>query len=642
MRILYSHRIQSRDGQSVHVEELVTALRGLGHEVLVVGPGLYEQARFGGESRLVAWIRARLPAAIGELAELAYNVPAWWRLRTAYRQFRPDLIYERYNLYYLAGAWVARGYCTPFFLEVNAPLADERARFGGLGLPWLAHALERHVWRSATRVLVVTGVLRDMIAAAGVSATRISVVPNGIDPARFAALPQRAPTAEPVVLGFVGFVRAWHGLDTVIAAMAEDHDGPPLRLVVVGDGPVRAELEQQAAALGLRERVAFTGLQPHEAIPALVAEFDIALQPLVVSYASPLKLFEYMAAARAIVAPDQPNIREVLRDGETAVLFLPTEPGAMWRAIRRLAGDAALRQRLGAAARAEIARRDYTWAGNAARVAAWASEYDRAVPTKQQSDMDNLQQQVVAKKAEFDRLRDQAPRGLTNLEHVHDLELTYTSNAIEGNTLTAAETTLVVEHGITIGGKPLKDHLEAIDHYEAIHYVRDQARRSTPLTEGDLRNLHSLVVKRSDPDIAGRYADQGRYALTDGGRHSFPSPAEVPALMGDFARWLGTAADTPETAFTAHRRLVDIHPYNDGNGRTARLLMNLILLRGGYPPVAVRPEDRLAYLTALQQEQAGQGNAAFNRLLCQRLNETLDTYLSAARESLTSPTQSQE
>jgi len=253
--------------------------------------------------------------------------------------------------------------------------------------------------------------------------------------------------------------------------------------------------------------------------------------------------------------------------------------------------------------------------------------------------MDILRERVAAKKAELDRLRARLPGGLSNLEHVHDLELTYTSNAIEGNTLTAAETTLVIEQGITIGGKLLKDHLEAIDHYEAIRYVRALARQGTPLTESDVRNLHSLVVKRSAPDIAGRYADKGRYVLTDAGRHVFPSPAEVPALMGDFARWLGSAADTPETAFAAHRRLVDMHPFNDGNGRTARLLMNLVLLRGGYPPVAVRPEDRSAYILALQQVQAGHGDAPFNRLLYESLDATLREYLSAAQEALPAPDQ---
>ena len=247
--------------------------------------------------------------------------------------------------------------------------------------------------------------------------------------------------------------------------------------------------------------------------------------------------------------------------------------------------------------------------------------------------MDDLGARIATKKAELDRLRPVVGAGLGNLEHIHDLELTYTSNAIEGNTLSAAETTLVIEQGITIGGKPLKDHLEAIDHYEAIRHVRELAGQGSPLTETDLRQLHHLVVRRSHPEIAGRYADQGRYVLTETGRRTFPSPTEVPALMGDLARWLGVAPDTPETAFAAHRRLVDIHPFNDGNGRTARLLMNLILIRGGYPPVAVRPEDRPAYVGALQEAQAGRGSTLFDRSLYERLDETLAEYLTAAHQA---------
>jgi Fic family protein len=246
--------------------------------------------------------------------------------------------------------------------------------------------------------------------------------------------------------------------------------------------------------------------------------------------------------------------------------------------------------------------------------------------------MDDLMARIAAKKVELDRLRPVVGAGLGNLEHIHDLELTYTSNAIEGNTLSAAETALVIEQGITIGGKPLKDHLEAIDLYEAIGYVRALARRGTLLTEADLRQLHHLVVQRSHPEIAGRYADQGRYVLTETGRHTFPSPMGVPPLMGDLARWLRVAPNTPKTAFAAHRRLVDIHPFNDGNGRTARLLMNLILIRGGYPPVAVRPEDRPAYVGALQEAQAGRGSARFDRLLYERLDATLAEYLIAAKE----------
>jgi Fic family protein len=253
--------------------------------------------------------------------------------------------------------------------------------------------------------------------------------------------------------------------------------------------------------------------------------------------------------------------------------------------------------------------------------------------------MDELLAAIAAKKERLDRLRPVSREALANLEHYYDIELTYTSNAIEGNTLSAVETTLVIEQGVTIGGKPLKDHLEALDHYDAIRYVREFARETTRLSEMDVRNLHRLVMQRSRPDIAGRYADLSRYVRTESGRHAFPTPAEIPALMGDFGAWLGTSASTPETAFTAHRRLVDMHPFNDGNGRTARLLMNLILIRAGYPPVAVRPEDRLDYIRSLQGAQAGQGSESFSRLLYQRLDATLDEYLSAFEGPLPPPTQ---
>lgn len=368
MRILYSHRIQSRDGQSVHLEEMVAALRAEGHEVLVVGPGFYEAAGFGAESSLVATLRRRLPGAVAELAELAYNGPAWRRLRRAAARFKPDLIYERYNLYFLAGAWLARQSKIPYYVEVNAPLAEERQRHGGLKLARLAHRSERMVWRAADKVLAVSHVLADRIAAIGVPRARIVVTPNGVDLKRF---PQREGQAATPVLGFIGFVRRWHGLEDVIEAMSTS----PLRLdlVIAGEGPAREELEQLAAARGCTDRVRFTGLASRDAVPALLAGFDIALQPRSVDYASPLKLFEYMAAGCAIIAPDQPNIREILVHEQTALLFDPDLPGALWQAIARLAADPELRARLGRAARAEIDARDLTWEGNARRVAEWAA-----------------------------------------------------------------------------------------------------------------------------------------------------------------------------------------------------------------------------------------------------------------------------
>jgi glycosyltransferase involved in cell wall biosynthesis len=357
----------------VHVEELIGAFRSAGHEVMVVGPRVYGNAEFGGESKLVAVVRRMLPGFARELAELAYNLPATVRLARAFRAFRPDFVYERYNLYFLAGSVLARWFNARLFLEVNSPLAEERSKFGGLKLRRLAFAVERFTWRSAARVLPVTRVLGDIVVAAGVRADRIHVVPNAIVLARFPARSESEDGA-PIVLGFVGFVRAWHGLDTIIAAMAGDTEAKNVSLVILGEGPVREQLEQQAAALGIADRVRFTGLVPQDQVAGQVMKFNIALQPGVTPYASPLKIFDYMAAACAIVAPDQPNIREILEHERTALLFNPDVPGSHWAAIKRLIRDPALRRDLGANARAELEQRGYTWSGNASRVVSLAHE----------------------------------------------------------------------------------------------------------------------------------------------------------------------------------------------------------------------------------------------------------------------------
>jgi Fic family protein len=242
---------------------------------------------------------------------------------------------------------------------------------------------------------------------------------------------------------------------------------------------------------------------------------------------------------------------------------------------------------------------------------------------------------VLAKKWELDALRPMLlPGALDSLEHSQRIDITFTSNAIEGNTLTAGETALILEKGITVAGKPLKDHLEAVDHAKALAWVLEIARqKETPIREADLRNLHRLVTSQSAPGIAGRYADRPRFVNTNSGVFNFPAPVEIPALMADFAIWLAGAPDEPASAFEAHLRLVGIHPFNDGNGRTARLLMNLVLARAGYPPIAVRPEDRPAYLRALETAESGGGNVDFNDLLYRKLDQTLDIYLAAARQA---------
>jgi len=156
---------------------------------------------------------------------------------------------------------------------------------------------------------------------------------------------------------------------------------------------------------------------------------------------------------------------------------------------------------------------------------------------------------------------------------------------------------------------------------------------TAPISQAYIRSLHALVLATYSPEIAGAYVDKARFVNTDRGLFHFPSPVDVPALMRDFAGWLDTATISPDTAFGAHRRLVAIQPFNDGIGPTARLLMNLVLARGGFPSIAARPEDRPEYISALETEQAGGGHAQFSGLMCRSLDRTLDIYLEAPRQA---------
>jgi glycosyltransferase involved in cell wall biosynthesis len=375
MKVLFHHRIATRYGQAVHMEELIDALRGLGHEVVVIGPAQRADEKMGEGSASVSALKDRLPRALYEVLEAAYSVLALVRLVRAVRRHRPDAIYERYALYLLAGPWARRLTRTPLLLEVNSPMYQERDAFaGGIALRPFARWAQESVWRGADVVLPVTGALADIVAEAGVPRDRIVVIPNGINPTRFraggdgAALRQRLGLDDRFVIGFTGFVREWHGVDRIVALLPDLVARHDAHLLVVGDGTVRADLERRAADLGVAERLTITGFVERDDVAGHIAAFDVAVQIGVTPYASPLKLFEYLAMGRAVVAPATANIAEVLTDGVDAVLFDPDDDADLARAIERVAADPALRERLGAAASRTVDERRLTWTANAERV----------------------------------------------------------------------------------------------------------------------------------------------------------------------------------------------------------------------------------------------------------------------------------
>lgn len=207
-------------------------------------------------------------------------------------------------------------------------------------------------------------------------------------------------------------------------------------------------------------------------------------------------------------------------------------------------------------------------------------------------------------KAKLDQHRPLSPVIVKNLHEDLILRWTYHSNAIEGNTLTLLETKVVLE-GITVGGKALREHFEAINHRDAILYVEDIIKKQEPFSEWQIRNIHQLILKNIDDENAGRYRQQN--VLISGAATNPPDHTLLNDKMAQFIDWYNTEAHTlhpVERAAKVHADFVGIHPFVDGNGRTSRLLMNLELLKAGYPPSVITVENRLAYYEALDQWMA--------------------------------------
>lgn len=215
------------------------------------------------------------------------------------------------------------------------------------------------------------------------------------------------------------------------------------------------------------------------------------------------------------------------------------------------------------------------------------------------------------------------------LREQFELEMTYNSNAIEGNSLTLKETFLVVSEGLTIKGKPLKDHLEAKGHSEALDYLYDLTAQENqePLSEKEIRELNGIVMRDIDRDWAGRYRNSN--VIIGGATHTPPEAFEVPQLMRELVDWQTTVGQNlhpVELAAVFHHRLVHIHPFFDGNGRTTRLAMNVVLLRAGFPLVVILKNDRKRYYRLLSGADRGD-LMPFARFIAQAVQRTLDIYL---------------
>ncbi|MDN4504257.1 glycosyltransferase family 4 protein [Alteromonadaceae bacterium BrNp21-10] len=367
MKILYHHRIASKDGQYVHVAEIIKALRELGHEVIVVAPKVAENSEFGSDGGWVDVLKNKLPKAFYELLEFSYSFYAFLKLSYAILKYKPDAIYERCNLFLPSGIWAKKLFNLKLQLEVNSPLYDERNKYGGIALTRLARWSENYVWKNADRVLPVTQVMANYVRGIGVPEERIYVIPNGVDTSVFT--PQDSENRaerfkNKLVVGFVGFCREWHQLDKVMTVLAAEKR-EDLFFLVVGDGPVISELKKLASTLGFDNQFESTGLVKREDMPYWLDQMDIALQPAVTPWASPLKMIEYFAKGLAIVAPDMDNIKELIEDNKNGVLFDRQNLDDMMVKLHGLLDNNERRIELAQQSEKTISQRNLTWKNNA-------------------------------------------------------------------------------------------------------------------------------------------------------------------------------------------------------------------------------------------------------------------------------------
>jgi len=391
--------VLGRKGAAVHVREFAHALVRAGHEVVLAAQTLNKSswetpAEFQAHLLQIQPNPAAAAAVAafkefnetvggpgslpGALRRILYNRELQNELKRRFESDPPDLIYERASLYATAGLALARALGRPLILELNAPLAMEQQRYRATGFTELASQAERHALSGADAIVVVSAALRDHVLALGVSAGRVHVLPNGVNLARFHTAPPDAAVRKGLnldggpVIGFVGGLRQWHGVEVLpelfqrLSARHRD-----LQLVIAGDGPLRGELERGLEIRGLRSRTVMTGLVPHEQVPGVIRQFDIALAPYPqlehAFYFSPLKLFEYMACGVPVVAAELGQIAEIVHSGETGFLYPAGNLEEMEACCERLLADRELRQKMGQAAAARV-RQQFTWDHNAARV----------------------------------------------------------------------------------------------------------------------------------------------------------------------------------------------------------------------------------------------------------------------------------
>jgi glycosyltransferase involved in cell wall biosynthesis len=381
MPLLYHFRTRGAGAEAVHISGIVRAFEKMGHRVILSSPTGVDPRQTAGSSPfsrpgVAARIARLLPGPLFELLELLYNLPAFTRNLRLVRKHDCRLIYERHAFFLFSTALVARLRHCPLIVEVNELVGDPRLRAQPL-FSRLARWTDRFLFRRARLIVVVSPHLKRRVQEYGIPEDRILILSNAVSEDDLVPPPEPSTAVplsihqssiinhqSPFILGFTGWLVQWHRLDFLIQALALP-EFASVTLLLIGEGPLQSALESQARALGVR--VQFHGPLPHSAIPAALRAMDACVVPHSNDFRSPIKLFEYMAQERPVLAPRTEPIESLLTDGKEALLFTPLDPESFRSALRKLLASKELRTSLGRAAR-RLVQEHHTWEQNALKI----------------------------------------------------------------------------------------------------------------------------------------------------------------------------------------------------------------------------------------------------------------------------------
>lgn len=372
MNILYIHRTQGKGVEGVHINGIVNALRRLGNNVDIISP--LSGIKKSNTNKKIAKISKLLPEIFFEMMEMFYNIIAAKKIKNSLKSIKYNLIYERYAFFAWTGMIFAGHFDIPFLLEVNfttyTPIIRKRSKV----LLHFARYIEKKVFKKADAIFVVSSFLKNQLTDMGVSENRIYFTPNAVDEKVFSidndtsAIKDKYNLKEKIVIGYVGGFYYWHGLDLLLSAIKIiERKRNNLFLLLIGEGPEKERLKELYKEIELTSELNFPGMIEYEKLPYYIKAMDICVLPDFNDYGSPVKIFEYMAMGKPVVAPRLGPLEDVINDGENGLLFEQGNTDKLAGCIEKILSDSILYSKISNNAKSTIMRQ-HLWKHNVEKI----------------------------------------------------------------------------------------------------------------------------------------------------------------------------------------------------------------------------------------------------------------------------------